>query len=308
MKQRFKVLLYYKYIKLNEPESIAKEHKEFCERNALLGRIIIAEEGINGTCAGRFEDMRRYIDYVHSIEGLEDIIFKEHIVDEIPFKKLKVKCRKEVVNFGEVSFDLTKKGKYLSPNEFHKLCERSEYDNSIVIFDVRNEVESKVGRFRNAITPKINFFRELKDIIKEYKDLMDKKVLMYCTGGIRCEKASTFFIENGFKQVYQLEGGIYNYCKEFPNGFFEGSCFVFDNRMRVVYTNEGVSALIPEGKIISSCDFCGVKSSRIVNDERMNQRHLVVCCEGCDKKFDVSRVSICSNLFFNYNRILLCNT
>ena len=117
--------------------------------------------------------------------------------------------------------------------------------------------------------------------------------MLYCTGGIRCEKASSLFLQDGFKEVYQLEGGIYNYLTKFPNGFFDGTCFVFDDRMQIVYDDKGDAVFadnLPEEKVISSCDFCGKKSARIVNDERQSMRCLVVCCDDCDRKLDVSRV------------------
>ncbi len=287
---KFKVELYYKYRPVENPEKFTKEHREFCEKHNLVGRIIIAKEGINGTCAGTFEEVQAYMDYVHSLEGFEDLWFKEQEIDFLPFNKLKISLRDEIVctRFG---VDLSRRGKYLSPEEFNEFFEKSKTDDSIVFFDVRNEIESKVGRFRNAIAPKIKFFRELKNELKKYEHLKSKKVVLYCTGGIRCEKASSLFLQEGFKDVYQLEGGIYNYLRKFPNGSFDGTCFVFDDRMQVVCDENGNAVCpIPEERIISHCDFCGKQSARVVNDERQSERCLVVCCEECDGKFDVSRV------------------
>jgi len=288
----FRVLLYYKYNEIKNTEEFAKEHREFCKKRNLVGRVLISKEGINGTCAGKPEDILKYKDYVHSLEGFRDLLFKEHAIDFLPFKKLKVMLKDEIVctRFG---VDLNRKGEYLSPEEFNSFFEKSKNDKSIVFFDARNEIESKVGRFRNAVTPKIKFFRELKDELKNYAHLKDKKIVLYCTGGIRCEKASSLFLQDGFKEVYQLEGGIYNYLTKFPNGFFDGTCFVFDDRMQIVYDDKGDAVFadnLPEEKVISSCDFCGKKSARIVNDERQSMRCLVVCCEDCDREIDVSRV------------------
>lgn len=290
---KFKVLLYYKYLPIQNPEKFTQAHKEFCEKHNLLGRIIIAEEGISGTCAGTIEKVNSYIAYVHSLSGFEDVIFKEHLADSMPFKKLKIRLKKEIVVSRFKDIDLSKRGMYISPEEFNELYEKSKTDNSIVIFDVRNEIESKIGRFKNAITPKIRFFRHLQDILDSYEYLKDKKILLYCTGGIRCEKASSLMIQKGFENVHQLDGGIYNYCKKFPSGNFLGTCLVFDDRMHVYFDENGNainSDKIPEEKIISYCDFCGIKCGRVVNDERKHERHLVVCCEGCDMKLDVSRV------------------
>ena len=259
----------------------------------LVGRVIISREGINGTCAGSQVDIQAYVDYVHSLSGFEDVWFKQHDADFLPFKSMKIMVKDELVVLREKNIDVSKGGKYLKPEEFHALIEKSLSDNSIVVFDARNMIESKVGKFRNAIAPEIKFFRELPDEMKKYDYIKDKKVLMYCTGGIRCEKASALLIREGFKEVYQLEGGIYNYMKTFPNGYFDGTCFVFDDRMQIIYDENGNAIYgdkIPDKKIISSCDFCGKKSPRVVNDERQSERCLVVCCEDCDEKLDLKKI------------------
>ena len=290
--KNFKILLFYKYQNIENPEKFAQEQRRFCSDNSLTARIIIAKEGINGTCAGKIDDADSYVRHIHLIGGLEDVVFKEHFVGFNPLKKIKVQVKNEIVNSRFNGVDLSKKGGYISPAEFNEFFEKSKTDESIVFMDVRNFIEAKVGRFKGAVVPKIKFFRELKEIIKEYSYLKDKKVVLYCAGGIRCEKASSLLLKDGFKEVYQLEGGIYNYCKKFPNGNFEGACFVFDDRMRVAFDESGnaVDGMLPEEKIISICDYCGKKSVRVVNDERQSERCLVLCCEECDKKSDVSRI------------------
>ncbi len=289
----FKVLLYYKYNPISNPEKFASEHRTFCKEHNLVGRIIISAEGINGTCSGTPENILAYMDYVNSLLGFEDVWFKEHDVGFLPFQKLKINVKNELVILREKNLDVSKGGKYLKPEEFHALLEKSFADDSIVFFDARNKIESKIGKFRNAIAPDIKFFRELPDVLKKYENLKDKKIMMYCTGGIRCENASALLLREGFKEVYQLEGGIYNYMRKFPNGYFDGTCFVFDDRMQIIYDEKGNAVYgdkIPDEKIISSCDFCGRKASRVVNDERGNERTLVVCCEDCDRDMDLSRV------------------
>ena len=307
--KKFKILLYYKYQKIMEPAAFVAEHKLFCAAQHLLGRIIIAEEGINGTCAGALENIDAYKHYLHTMPGFEDICFKEQTIDFIPFKKLQIRQRKEIVASGMEWLDTAKGGKHITPEEVNKLLEQNSKNdsigdsiadsigNSIVFFDVRNEIESKIGHFKNAITPKIRFFRELPNVIEQYQHLKNKKVVLYCTGGIRCEKASALFLQKGFKNVYQIEGGIYNYCSQYPDGHFEGTCFVFDERVQIGFHKERENENriiqnkeIPEEKIISHCDFCSTRSNRIVDDERNNGHHLVVCCEECDKKLDISRI------------------
>ncbi len=289
----FQVLLYYKFHPIEEPETFTNEHRDFCQKHNLVGRILIGKEGINGTCAGLPEDIEAYKSYVRSKNGFEDMWFKEHAVEKLPLQKLKVQYKPEIVALGK-GVDMSQTGKFLSPEEFHKMAEQSLHDDSIVLFDGRNEIESRVGKFKNAIAPKVRFFRELKGEIKkkDYDSLKNKKVLTYCTGGIRCEKATALLKEEGFQDVYQLEGGIYNYLQHYPNGYFDGTCFVFDDRMQI--TIDGKNAengdRAPEHKIISQCEFCNKKSNRIVNDERQTIRYLRICCVECDKVHDVSRI------------------
>src|SRR3989338_9798183 len=151
------VLLYYKFHPIGNPEQFTKDHREFCEKHNLVGRILIGSEGINGTCAGLPKDIEAYKDYVHSLKGFEDLWFKEHGVDKLPLTNLKVKCRKEIVSLGAY-VDMEKTAKYLSPEEFHALAEKAQHDDSIVILDGRNEIEARVGKFRNAIVPPVRFF------------------------------------------------------------------------------------------------------------------------------------------------------
>lgn len=289
----YKVLLFYKYITLKDPAALVAEMKAFCEQHKLLGRILIAEEGINGTCAGTPQATDAYKTYMRQKQEFGDIWFKEQDVSHVPFKKLQIRARKEIVALGVEGLDPQKGGVHLKPAEVNKMVDEGKKNSSVVFFDVRNDVEAKVGRFENAITPKIEFFRELPSVIDQYENLKNKKVILYCTGGIRCEKASALFKKKGFEHVYQIEGGIYNYCNQYPDGHFKGTCFVFDDRMQIGF-EDGLQVQeeqeVPDEKIISHCDFCNAKTKRVVNDERHNGHHLVVCCEDCDKALDISRI------------------
>lgn len=287
--KEFVVLLYYKYIKIENPTELVTTQKEFCEKNNLLGRILIGEEGMNGTVAGTKQATDAYINYMHSLPAFTDLWFKAQAVSHVPFKKLQIRARNEVVALKGGEFSTGETGTYLEPSEVNTMVKNQK---DVVFFDVRNKIEAKVGHFEDAVQPNIEFFRELPEVIDQYENLKDKKVVLYCTGGIRCEKASVLFKKKGFKQVYQIKGGIYNYCNQFPNGHFKGTCFVFDDRMQIGFQKDAVLEQdeIPEEKIISQCDFCGTKTRRVVNDERNNGHHLVVCCEGCDKQLDISRV------------------
>src|SRR3989338_1268283 len=155
MQKKYLVLLYYKFHPISNPVEFTKGHKEFCERHNLVGRILIGEEGINGTCAGLPRDIEAYKDYVHSFPGFEDMWFKEHGVDTLPLPNLKVKYRKEIVSLGK-EVDMGKTAEYLTPEQFHTMVEAAQHDDSIVILDGRNEIEGKVGKFRNAIVPQWN--------------------------------------------------------------------------------------------------------------------------------------------------------
>lgn len=225
------VLLYYKYVPIADPNAFAAEHLLLCRDLELKGRVLVAAEGINGTLAGTPEAAREYQAWCANHPLFSDMPFKINQAGEIPFKRLSVKPRKEIVTLGvEEVFDLEgEPDNHLSPEEWKRVIEEED----VVLFDVRNDYESAVGRFRNAIRPPIGNFRELPEALKEYEHLKDKKVLMYCTGGIRCEKASALFRREGFKEVYQLDGGILTYGEKVGDAHWEGECFVFDERMTV---------------------------------------------------------------------------
>jgi UPF0176 protein len=292
-----KVLLYYKYHQIEDPEQLVEEHRAFCAEHNIKGRILIAKEGINGTCAGSPEDMEKFKTYVRTIPGFEDMWFKENTTDHQPFPKIKVHFKPELVALKVANLDPEKGGLHLSPEQYHELIGQDD----VVVFDVRNKIEWEVGKFEGAITTDIKTFRELPDELerKEYEELKNKKILLYCTGGIRCEKATHMFKEKGFTDVNQLNGGIYNYCQQYPDGKFKGTCFVFDDRLQVVWDKNGKDTnTIPDNKVISYCNICNEKCGRVVNDERIGHA-FIVCCQKCDKTHDVSRVRYAKKRTFN---------
>lgn len=257
MSSTFHVLLFYKYVPIEDFESFAAEHLEFCRELGLKGRVLIAHEGINGTLAGPVDATDRYRRWAAEHPLFADMDFKIDEAEFVPFKRLSVKPRKEIVTLDAGNdFDLKKEtGEYLSPQEWKRTIEEED----VVLFDVRNDYESAVGRFKNAITPQIETFRELPKVLKDYEHLKDKKILMYCTGGIRCEKASALFRREGFKDVYQLEGGIVTYGKELGPKHWEGECFVFDERMTVPVG--GDEAPPP----IATCAHTGAEGAVLIN-------------------------------------------
>lgn len=231
MKSDFTVLLYYKYVDIDDPDRFAGEHLEFCRTLDLKGRIIVAAEGINGTVGGTEAATEEYKRWAANHPLFHDMDFKAGESRVPPFKRLSVKARREIVTLGlERDLDPRTQGApHLSPAEWKQAIE----EEGVVLFDVRNAYESGVGRFKGAIAPPIDHFRELPEALGRYGHLKEKKVLLYCTGGIRCEKASALFCEKGFRDVSQLAGGILNYAREFGDEHWEGDCFVFDERVMV---------------------------------------------------------------------------
>lgn len=282
-----RVLLYYEFAPIENPLDFRDEHLAFCNEHNLYGRIIVSGEGINGTVAGKKEDIDAYKNYVRKLDGFENTWFKEHGCSKIPFPKIQVKAKEETVALKGDS-DISLQGEFIEPEDLNALYNKNPEDT--VFIDMRNDIEWQVGRFKGAINPKTTHFRDLPKKLNELEEYKDKNVVLYCTGGIRCEKASSMLLKQGFKNVYQVKGGIYNYCTQFPDGLFEGNCFVFDDRMNIAFTNKGVEENIPEEKTISRCEFCNEKSARVVNDERVTHRKLMVCCEKCDLEHDISRI------------------
>jgi UPF0176 protein len=236
----YPVILFYKYVPLSDPESVATAHRSLCAALGLKGRILIAHEGINGTLAGPREAMDQYIAALRADERFADIEIKESAGDAQTFPKLAVKVRPEIVALGAgpLPADLDN---HLSPAEWKQTLEE---DPDVVLVDVRNRYESAAGKFTNAIACDIEHFRDLPAYMEQLAGLKDRKVLMYCTGGIRCEKASALFRSKGFTNVKQLHGGIVSYQEQFGNEHWLGECFVFDQRMTVRVDE----ALVPIGR------------------------------------------------------------
>jgi UPF0176 protein len=253
MSAAYPVILFYKYAAIAEPESFATAQRELCAALALKGRVLIATEGINGTLAGPRAAADEYVVALRADARFTDIEIKESAGNAQTFPKLVVKVRKEIVTLGAgpLAPDLHN---HLSPAEWKRMLEE---DPEVVVVDVRNRYESAAGKFTNAITCDIEHFRELPDYVEQLAELKDRKVLMYCTGGIRCEKASALFRSKGFTNVFQLHGGIVTYQEQFGNEHWLGECFVFDQRMTVRVDE----ALVPIGK----CAHTGRATSRFVN-------------------------------------------
>lgn len=275
--KEFRVLLFYKYVAVENPDQFMNEHLAWCLQNDIKGRVFIASEGINGTVSGKVENIERYKAHLKSYPEFRDLIFKEDEEDKNAFLKMYVRVKKEIVNSDLKETSLGNGGKRLTPE---KLLEFYESGKEFVIVDARNWYESKIGRFKNAIAPPIKNFREWPDAVEQLKYLKDKTIVTYCTGGIRCEKASAYMVEQGFKDVYQLDGGIVTYTKKFPDTYWEGGVFVFDER-RVVEPNN-----IPELKHGANCYFCGTPTSYYINCHNLDCDKIIVSCHKCKVEND----------------------
>ncbi|HKP03875.1 MAG TPA: rhodanese-related sulfurtransferase [Chthoniobacterales bacterium] len=249
----YPVILFYQFVEVRDPEVLASQQRTLCASLGLKGRIIIATEGINGTLAGPADGINQYVAALKTDARFSDIEIKVSAGDAGTFPKLVVKVRPEIVtlNAGPLPPD---RENHLSPAEWKRMMEENP---DTVLLDIRNRFESAAGRFANAIACDIEHFRELPGYVNRLEGLKDKTVLMYCTGGIRCEKASTLFKRAGFNSVFQLHGGIAAYQEQFGNDHWQGECFVFDQRMTV---------RVEEGLIqIGQCAHSGRMSSRFVN-------------------------------------------
>lgn len=269
---KYKVISFYKYVNVDDPESLAKEHLEWCMQNGIKGKIYLAKEGINGSVFGDNEVTENYINHLRSYKIFEDVWFKETHTDEIAFSKMHVRVKSEIVNSGLYDTSLDNSAPKLTPEQLLKFYEDKK---DFVIVDARNWYESKIGRFKNAITPHITHFREWPKVAESLQEYKDKTIVTYCTGGIRCEKASAYLREHGFKDVYQIDGGILNYIQQFPDTFWEGGMFVFDDR-KVVEPNTK-----EELKYTSNCHFCGKPTAYHINCHNIDCDKIIVCCHDC---------------------------
>ncbi|MED3822861.1 rhodanese-related sulfurtransferase [Priestia flexa] len=255
----YRVLLYYMYVPIENAEEFRDKQFALCEELELKGRILVASEGINGTVSGTVEQTNRYMEVMKQDPRFSEMVFKIDEADEHAFKKLRVRHRPELVTLrleNDIN-PLETTGNYLSPKEFFEAMQQED----TVVIDARNDYEFDLGHFRGAVRPDIRNFRELPNWIRENKEMFeDKKVLTYCTGGIRCEKFSGWLKEEGFEDVSQLHGGIVTYGKdpEVQGELWDGQCYVFDERISVPVNQK-------EHVIVGKDHFDGQPCERYVN-------------------------------------------
>ncbi|MDN8594228.1 MULTISPECIES: rhodanese-related sulfurtransferase [unclassified Corynebacterium] len=280
-----KILLYYQFRPIPDPEAVRLWQRDLCEGLGLNGRIIISPDGINGTVGGDMDACKAYVrktkEYFRGIE----FKWSEGGADDFP--KLSVKVRDEIVSFGtpeELRVDdrgVVGGGTHLSPEQVNELAASRD---DVVFFDGRNAYEAEIGKFKNAVVPDVNtthdFISELES--GKYDWMKDKPVISYCTGGIRCEILSSLMINRGFEEVYQIDGGIVRYGEKFGNqGLWEGSLYVFDKRMHTEFGPESDEDFVQVGH----CVHCGEASNQhynCANEPHCRQQY--VSCEACREK------------------------
>ena len=281
-----KILLYYKFTPIGDAEAVKLWQKTLCDSLSLRGRILVSENGLNGTVGGDIDDLKAYIKQTKQYAGFKDIVFKWSDGSREDFPRMSVKVRRELVGFQapeEVRVDdsgVVGGGKHLKPRQVHELVEK--YGDDVVFFDGRNEHEAKIGKFRGAVVPNTNTSRDFIEELEsdKYNDIKDKKVVTYCTGGIRCEVISAMMKKRGFKEVYQIDGGIVKYGEAYgDDGLWEGSLRVFDDRMTVNFSDKA--------KTIGECTHCSRKTSNFENCAFANCNDLVLICEDCKQTPDL---------------------
>ncbi|MBD8012389.1 MULTISPECIES: rhodanese-related sulfurtransferase [Microbacterium] len=281
-----KIVLFYAFAPLADPQAIRLWQRDLCEALALRGRIIISEHGINGTLGGDLPAVKRWVRRFrqHPAFADADIKWSEGTAIDadgysVDFPKLSVKVRDEIVSFGapdELRVDehgVVGGGARLDPDQLHRLI--AERGDEVVFFDGRNALEAEIGRFRNAVVPDTDTTRDFVRLLDEgaYDDLKGRPVVTYCTGGIRCEVLSSLMLSRGFGEVYQLDGGIVRYGEKYgDDGLWEGSLYVFDGRGSVEFSDHAA--------VIGTCAGCGAATSRTANcPDASCRRQFVVCAE-----------------------------
>lgn len=275
-----KVILYYGFTPLHDPDAILLWQRTLCEGLGLRGRILISTHGINGTLGGDMSALKKYVKQTKQYPGFKHIDFKWSDGTGHDFPRLRVRVRDEVVSFGapgELAVDehgVVGGGVHLKPAEVNQLVE--ERGDEVVFFDGRNAFEAKIGKFRNAIVPDVKTTRDFVGELEsgKYDYLKDRPIVTYCTGGIRCEVLSSVMKSRGFSEVYQIEGGIVRYGEAFADrGLWEGSLYVFDSRMNHEFSDEA--------KVIGLCERCEEPTSKFYNCANLACRKLILLCDTC---------------------------
>jgi predicted sulfurtransferase len=268
-----KIILFYKYVTIVDPVAEQTRQRSLCTELGLKGRIILGTEGINGTLGGSEEAVASYLAVMRADERFADIDFKESLGGAEHFPKLKVMVKREIVNLGidPAVLSADKAAPAISPAEAHELMTRAPED--LVILDTRNNYESRIGTFKGAVACDTLYFREFPAFIEKNREQFEnKQVLMACTGGIRCERASAYLQELGIaKSVKHIRGGIHRYVEQFPDGHFRGKNYVFDSRIVQRVTED----------ILATCDACATPADDYYNCVNASCNKQLIFCQSC---------------------------
>ena len=275
-KNEILVAALYKFVEIDDLLSLQSDLHEICEKNNIMGTILIANEGINGTISGKTNEINQTISLLKSDKRFTNIEIKYSSTDKQPFHRMKVRLKKEIVTIGLSKINPNKKvGTYVKPDDWNDLIS----DPNVVVIDTRNKYETKIGSFQNALDPETSSFREFPDWVKKFKSSKEnanKKIAMFCTGGIRCEKASSLMKEEGFEDVYHLQGGILKYLETIDkeNSLWNGECFVFDQRVCLTDELE-----------VGSYKMCFACRMPITDEEMQNEKYIEgISCIYCYDK------------------------
>lgn len=284
----FQTLLFYRYTHLDNAQEYAEQHLQFCKKLGLKGRILLGNEGINGAVSGTPEQCETYMQHLLQDGRFKGIEFKIDDVESLAFNKIHVRYRPEIVHFG-VAIDPELAATRLSASEVLAMKDQP----NVIMVDMRNKVEHLVGKFKNAITLDLETFRDLPQHLPELEIHRDKKIIAYCTGGIRCEKATAYLIQQGFDhdKVFHIDGGIIKYAQQTGGVDFDGKCYVFDKRVTA-----DVNIVNPT--IISQCHVCGTPSARMVNCANPECNEHFVLCETCGEQLQ----GACSDACYQHPR------
>lgn len=276
--KKYLVLAYYKYVTIENPHREVMVHKKFFKNRDGLGRIYLSEEGINGQISASEDVANSYIEWMANRKLFHDIEFKIHTHPQHAFHKMTIKYRKELVALKH-KVNLQDSGQHVSPQKWKEMMESGEY----VLLDVRNDYEWEIGHFENAERPDRRYFRDFPSYADDFKkkyNPKDAKIMMCCTGGIRCETFSALLKQEGYDQVYQLDGGMLKYGLEVGAKHWKGNLFVFDERLSIPIDNK--TELPP----ISKCYVCSASCSMYYNCANVKCDRLFLCCDSCIEKLN----------------------
>jgi UPF0176 protein len=275
-----KVILYYGFTPISDPDAMLLWQKQLCTTLGLTGRILISKHGINGTLGGDMAALKKYVRQTRSYPGFKKMAFKWSEGTGNDFPRLSVKVKSELVAFGDpdvIEVDengVVGGGTHIRPDQLDKLVK--ERGDEVVFFDGRNAFEAEIGKFKDAIIPDVTTSRDFIQEIEsgKYDHIKDKPVVTYCTGGIRCEILSAVMVKNGFKEVYQIDGGIVKYGNAFgDDGLWEGSLYIFDSRMKMEFSDHA--------KVIGKCEKCEAPTSQFRNCNTASCHQLILLCDTC---------------------------